>query len=98
MYYILNPDKSVRRAKDVDEWVEQRGESEYILKQELYGQHEVSTVFLGIDHNFFGGEPILFETMIFPNQDYQTRCSTYEQAIRMHEEALQHLKRNDKKK
>jgi hypothetical protein len=27
---------------------------------------EVSTVFLGVDHNFFGvGGPILFETMIF---------------------------------
>jgi hypothetical protein len=27
---------------------------------------EVSTVFLGIDHNFFGeGPPILFETMVF---------------------------------
>ena len=27
--------------------------------------HEVSTVFLGIDHNFGLGPPLLFETMVF---------------------------------
>lgn len=43
----------------------------------------VSTVFLGIDHNFHGqGAPILFETMIFggPHNDYQERYSTWEEA------------------
>ncbi len=25
----------------------------------------VSTVFLGIDHNLFGGKPVLFQTMVF---------------------------------
>ena len=29
----------------------------------------VSTVFLGIDHNFWGkGKPLIFETMVFPNK------------------------------
>lgn len=46
----------------------------------------VSTVFIGLDHNFFGqGPPLLFETMIFgsdhPDLDaYQRRYSTWEEA------------------
>ena len=31
----------------------------------LIGPVFVSTVFLGLDHNWGGGEPLLFETMIF---------------------------------
>lgn len=41
-----------------------------ILKQEDVGAFWVSTVFLGIDHNFFGrGQPILWETMIFADDE-----------------------------
>ena len=58
----------------------------------------VSTVFLGLDHRFWGeGQPILFETMIFggpfnDNQtmycDYQERYCTWGQAETGHEAAL----------
>lgn len=60
----------------------------------------VSTVFLGLDHNHWhDGPPLLFETMIFvhealkggPLDDYQTRCSTWEQAEAMHREAMAEL-------
>ncbi len=43
----------------------------------------VSTVFLGIDHSFGRGPPILFETMIFGNakfEDHQWRYCTCEEA------------------
>ena len=33
------------------------------------GQWHVSTVFLGVDHQFYGGPPLLFETMIFSHHD-----------------------------
>lgn len=38
-----------------------------IVKQEtLANGYEISTVFLGIDHNFMDtGDPLLFETMVF---------------------------------
>jgi hypothetical protein len=32
--------------------------------------HVVSTVFLGIDHGFGEGKPVLFETMIFGDGEY----------------------------
>lgn len=46
----------------------------------------VSTVFLGLDHNFFGGPPLLFETMAFGGtlDQHANRCSTYNQAVEMH--------------
>ncbi|MCK5605070.1 hypothetical protein KAR91_24485 [Candidatus Pacearchaeota archaeon] len=48
---------------------------------------EVSTVFLGIDHSFTGGKPLLFETMVFGGELDQEmdRCSTWEAAEKMHE-------------
>ena len=42
-------------------------------------KHEISTVFLGLDHNYFGGKPLIFETMIFdPSGEdiYMRRYST----------------------
>lgn len=32
-------------------------------------RHLVSTVWLGLDHSFHGGEPIIFETMVFRGPD-----------------------------
>ena len=46
---------------------------------------EVSTVFLGLDHNFGDGPPVLFETMTFgEGPSWQDRCSTYDEAEVMH--------------
>jgi hypothetical protein len=36
-----------------------------VVKQEDVGPFWVSTVFLGLDHNWGDGPPLLFETMIF---------------------------------
>lgn len=53
------------------------------------GVSMVSTVFLGLDHNFAGGAPILFETMIFggPNDGFQERYFTRQEAIDGHDRA-----------
>lgn len=51
----------------------------------------VSTVFLGLNHNFWGSSsPILWETMIFrgPNDGYQDRYSSREAAILGHQRAV----------
>lgn len=53
------------------------------------GDADVSTVFLGLDHNWLGGPPLLFETMVFGGEHdgYCQRCSTWKQAEVQHEEA-----------
>ena len=60
-----------------------------IVGKDSFGDVEVSTVFLSMDHSFDKGVPILFETMIFGGQyhNYQRRYSTYEEAECGHKEA-----------
>lgn len=50
----------------------------------------ISAVFLGLDHCYDGGEPILFETMIFGGEhdQYQDRYSTWDEAVKGHKEAI----------
>lgn len=61
----------------------------------------VSTVFLGLDHNW-GPEdatPIVFETMIFGEpkfEEYEERCCTWNEALEMHETALHFIKKKRK--
>jgi hypothetical protein len=54
----------------------------------------VSTVFCGFDHNFGGGEPLLFETLIFggPLAHEMWRYSTYAEAEGGHAEAVTQAK------
>ena len=58
---------------------------------------EVSTVFLGLDHRFGPGEPILFETMVFaavhPDLNGDTvRYSTWDEAEAGHAAMVQRVK------
>ena len=50
----------------------------------------VSTVFLGLDHNWGGGPPMIFETMIFggAHDEDQWRYSTRAEAEEGHKRAL----------
>lgn len=50
----------------------------------------ISTVFLGLDHAWGGGSPVLFETMIFggKHDDYQDRYTSLEEAMFGHEYAV----------
>lgn len=85
-YYILKDKKPV--VVDVLTWAKWIGyPGNKIVAQEMVGGGKVSTVFLGIDHAFFGqSPPILFETMVFggPCDGEQERCCTWEEAVEMH--------------
>lgn len=64
------------------------------------GSIEVSTIFLGIDHSFGGGLPVLFETMVFRRNraEEQVRCETWEQAEKQHAEMVEMVRREIKEK
>ena len=74
-------------------------ETRFDLKTKV-GKYEVSTVDLGIDHNFGFGKPLYYETMIFQkNGDeidfsgiYQERYSTEEEAREGHKRAIKYVK------
>jgi len=61
-----------------------------VARDELPGSVCVSTVFLGLDHSFSSGPPVLFETMIFggPHSEDQERYCTYHEALAGHARAL----------
>ena len=97
LLFYLNEDHSIRPC-ELEECLEQleymRKHSTKHLKDEEINGMRVSTVWLGIDHNYFGGRPLLFETMVFSdNKNYQERyCdrySTWDEAIEGHKKAIQ---------
>jgi len=61
-----------------------------IVGKDQVGEVEVSTVFLGLNHQFFDGPPLVFETMVFGGLrgDYQKRYSTWVEAERGHAQVL----------
>ena len=92
-HYILKDIKPI----EVDlftwgKWVEES--KERIIKQEtLENGKRISTVFLGLDHSFNSDKILLFETMVFPDEKTfseldMNRYSTYEEAIKGHQEMV----------
>ncbi len=67
-----------------------------LFRTKIFEPVRISTVFLGIDHCFGDGEPQLFETMIFGGKLDQEmwRYSTWEQAAKGHQEAVERVKGN----
>ena len=70
-----------------------------VARTQLEDGTSVSTVFLGLDHNFgMYGPPILFETMIFGNDnlgEYQQRHATWDEAAAGHEVAVNMAKQKE---
>ena len=95
-YYILNGKETVEvsnitawvdwviRLETADEVVEQTPVTENVM---------VSTVFLGLDHQFGKGPPLLFETLVFggPRDGDQWRYSTWDEAEAGHKAVVDEL-------
>jgi hypothetical protein len=66
-----------------------KNDSKRILRKTFVSEDvEISTVFLGLDHNFSGdGNPVLFETMIFGGErdGEMYRYHTYDEAMTDHQ-------------
>lgn len=81
----------------MEQWARLSDDREYkVLKQSTECGKMVSTIWLGLDHSFSGGSPLIFETMVFlTNRDGEVetwneiaadRYSTEEEALKGHEE------------
>lgn len=96
-YFVLDDTGQPARARSVEEWArwfETNTETRIVGRDDVEGQH-VSTVFLGIDHAWLGGPPLLFETMIFggPYDTYQWRWSTRPGAEAGHSHVVERLRK-----
>lgn len=97
--YILRGHTPVP-ANSMREWAEffEDASRRIVRKTQLTPTIEVSTVFLGMDHNFGReGSPILFETMVFRNEsgEEMDRCSTWDEAEAMHERMIEAVCQSD---
>lgn len=54
------------RQLDTDAWCKLMNDRDYsIVEQTMVGHFKVSTVWIGLDHSFGDGPPLIFETMVF---------------------------------
>src|SRR3990167_790601 len=87
--YILNG-QTPEHIKDIVEWGRWFETADLTVAETKVGKVTVSTVFLGLDHSFGGGTPILFETMILGGKEhgYQERYASLEESMIGHERAV----------
>ena len=98
-WYVLDDDNNVVAEPDVAKaaaFFEQKARR--IVDLDIFmlpeGEVKISTVFLGLDHRWgSGGEPVVFETMVFggPHDQECSRCCTYAEALEMHKGVVDHL-------
>lgn len=87
--------RTPKEVDDVHEWATWFELAKRHVADETVNGCRVSTIFLGIDHQYMdGGAPLIFETMIFggPLDQEQERCSTWEQAEAMHKRMVDRVK------
>lgn len=90
--YILDENGNPVPCKNIVEWGKWFSRANRIVQQvRLPSGIFVSTVFLGLDHNYGEGKPLLWETMIFGGRrdQYQERYSSKKEALDGHKRALE---------
>lgn len=89
--YILDGCRPVPE-NDILRWAQWFETAKRHVAEDLVGHLRVSTVFIGIDHSFGRGEPLLFETMVFSGghsvMGIQERYATWDDAVVGHAEVL----------
>lgn len=93
--YILK-DKIPVKVSSITEWgqwMQDNDKERVVCRTQITKEVYVSTVFLGLDHSYIGGAPVLFETMIFGGDldEYQWRYSTWDEALKGHQEAIEDI-------
>lgn len=92
-YYILDG-KELFEVSNITSWALQFEQADRVVEQTTLGEGvRVSTVFLGLDHRFGEGPPLLFETMVFGGErdGDQWRYSTWDEAAAGHEAVVDEL-------
>lgn len=98
-YYFVLEDGVVRPARDLEDFVECMEHGDRDIGKDMIVDADgilvhISTVFLGLNHAFRDGPPILFETMIFGgvhDMDAQRYC-TIDEAKQGHAEMVEFVK------
>ena len=93
--YILDENNEPVPCEDVSVWAFWFEDGpRRVVQQDTVGDVKVSTVFLGLDHSFGQGKPVLGETMIFGGRynECQGRYTAHADALKGHALALAAVK------
>ncbi len=94
-YYILKG--KIPKKVSIFEWADwfEERDKRKIKRTKLSNGTIVSTVFLGVDHGFPSVEPLIFETMVFKEEnEYMDRYSTFDESVDGHDKIVKELSRN----
>lgn len=103
--YILNKNNKPVRCNDILKWGAWFQTHSNKVKVTRLNNYSVSTIFLGIDHSWGGGVPLLFETMVFEEKNrikkgefagVQMRWNTHEEAVKGHNKLVREIKKKEK--
>jgi hypothetical protein len=85
-HYILNAEGAPVPEPDLQKWARWFATANRRVAQDMIDDVRISTVFLGLDHRFGHGPPLLYETMVFGGgqADEMWRYSTREEALAGH--------------
>lgn len=88
--YILDEAGEPVPCDDIIEWARGFDMEHRRVAETVIDNVRVSTVFLGIDHAFDGGPPVLWETMIFGGEhdEYCDRYTSRADAVAGHTRAV----------
>uniref|UniRef100_A0A6M3JQR8 Uncharacterized protein n=1 Tax=viral metagenome TaxID=1070528 RepID=A0A6M3JQR8_9ZZZZ len=89
--YILDGHKAVKA--NLKKWAKWYETTDRQVAMDIIVNISVSTVFLGLDHSFGDGPPLLFETRVFGGalDQEQERYTTWEQAEAGHKEMVKRV-------
>ena len=98
--YVLNDKGEPVLCEDVIEWATKFEITKRRVAETTVDDLWISTVFLGLNHNWHEGPPVVWETMVFCNSDedhplhqWMDRCAgSREQAVAMHERCVTYVK------
>lgn len=102
--YILDEKGNPILEPDLDKWAKWFHTTNRHVAKTTVGKYWISTVFLGVNHNFsLYGPPVLWETMVFNKRKvskreyrdiWMDRCAgTKEQAEAMHQQMVKKVKK-----
>jgi hypothetical protein len=97
-WYILDHERHPVQVDDVLTWGRwfELTENRHVANDHL-GEVWVSTVFIGLDHRYGDGPPLIFETMIFgggPLDGMMWRYSTWDDAETGHRMAVKKVRQS----
>lgn len=93
-HYTLDEFHNPVAEADILTWAKWYESADRKVASSMVGDIRISTVFLGLDHGFGDGPPILFETMVFggTHDQYQDRHCTWSEACDGHAMAVSMVK------